>query len=159
MAKVHHVKSARKPNPAAGIEIGDSYYWWQLYKRPKQYSKTYPKPSQLTQSEFLIQIYDWHEQGVIEYSEGLTETEISAAIQELVSEIGELRDETQEKYDNMPEQLQCSATGELLEQRVLDLDIWINELESKESEWDDDMPEEDKEEFISELNEIQYEGN
>lgn len=48
--KVHFVKSARKARPAYGIAVGDSYYHWSSYRGPTHYSKTYPRPSQLTDS-------------------------------------------------------------------------------------------------------------
>ncbi len=53
MARAHFVKKARKDNPAAGIKAGDSYYWWKFRRGGKHYSKTAPRPSQLTQSEYL----------------------------------------------------------------------------------------------------------
>lgn len=56
MARVHFVKSARKAQPKNGIEKGDSYYWWQFYKSPKQFSKTRPKPSQLIASDKLSRL-------------------------------------------------------------------------------------------------------
>lgn len=56
MPRVHHVKKARKGNPA--VKKGESYYHWQCYRGPKQYSKTYPKRSQLTSSGHLAAIYD-----------------------------------------------------------------------------------------------------
>ena len=50
MPRVKHVQSARKAIPSAGIEVGDSYYWWKFRYGGKRVSKTYPKRSQLTQS-------------------------------------------------------------------------------------------------------------
>ena len=45
MAKVHFVKKARKDNMVC--KKGESYHWWQPYGRSVQYSKNYPKGSQL----------------------------------------------------------------------------------------------------------------
>lgn len=56
MPRVHHVKKARKDNPA--VKKGQPYYHWQRYRSRKQYSATYPKRSQLTSSGKLAQIYD-----------------------------------------------------------------------------------------------------
>jgi hypothetical protein len=56
MARVHYVKKARKANPVA--KKGEPYYWWKN-RTPgraagvKRYSKTQPRPSQVTASEFL----------------------------------------------------------------------------------------------------------
>lgn len=56
MPRVHFVKKARKDNPA--VKKGESYYHWQRFRSPKQYSATPPKRSQLTSSGKLAQIYD-----------------------------------------------------------------------------------------------------
>ena len=56
MPRVHHVKKARKDNPA--VKKGQPYYHWQRYRSRKQYSATYPKRSQLTSSGKLAAIYD-----------------------------------------------------------------------------------------------------
>lgn len=56
MPRVHHVKKARKDNPA--VSKGQPYYHWQRYRSRKQYSATYPKRSQLTSSGKLATIYD-----------------------------------------------------------------------------------------------------
>ena len=51
MPRLHYVKKARKDNPA--VKAGEPYYWWKHAWSAKQYSKTRPRPSQLTQSEFM----------------------------------------------------------------------------------------------------------
>jgi len=61
MPKVHFVKKARKANKEAGIKKGDSYYWWKFRNGGKRTSKTRPKPSQLTQSEYLSTVYGMQE--------------------------------------------------------------------------------------------------
>jgi hypothetical protein len=56
MPKVNHVKCARKDNPEHDIKAGESYYWWSMMQGSrgvKHYSKTYPKRSQLTNSDFF----------------------------------------------------------------------------------------------------------
>lgn len=55
MPRVHFVKKARKDNPA--VKKGESYYHWKFRYGGKHYSKTRPKPSQLTQSDKLSRIY------------------------------------------------------------------------------------------------------
>lgn len=65
MPKVHFVKKARKDNKARGIKKGDSYYWWSFMvggRGSKRYSKTKPRPSQLTQSEYLSTVYGMQEE-------------------------------------------------------------------------------------------------
>ena len=59
--KVHKCK-ARKDYPNSGIKKGDTYYWWKFYKGPLYRSLSYPKRSQLTQSEYLSTIYETQEE-------------------------------------------------------------------------------------------------
>jgi hypothetical protein len=47
---------------------------------------------------------------------------------DIVSELESLRDECQEKFDNIPEQLQEANAGSLLSERVENLDGMIDEL-------------------------------
>jgi len=57
MAQAHFVKRARKDYPEDDIKKGDSYWWWAFMVcgrgGPKHRSKKEPRPSQLTQSDFL----------------------------------------------------------------------------------------------------------
>ena len=53
MPQVHFVKKARKTNKTLGIKKGDSYYWWKFRYGGKHVSTKHPRPSQLTQSDFL----------------------------------------------------------------------------------------------------------
>lgn len=134
MARVHRVERAAKDYPQAGIKKGESYYWWQLYKQHKQMSKTVPKRSQLTSSEYQQRLFS-----IIEDLEAWQGDWTEVDRNELVAQLEELRDETQEKYDNLPEGLQQGDTGVLLEERVSNLDGWIDELNSI------DFPEEEGE--------------
>lgn len=57
MARATFVKKARKDIPGTDIKAGESYYWWKFRFGGKHYSKTPPRRSQLTQSDFLGQLY------------------------------------------------------------------------------------------------------
>jgi hypothetical protein len=113
MPKVTLVKCARKAIPSAGIEVGQPYYWWKFRFGGKHVSKTYPKPSQLTQSEFLQQIYDINDR-LEAVDESTAADEVPAIIDELDNIISELED----KLGNMPDSLQQAPTGELLQNRI-----------------------------------------
>lgn len=163
-------------NDLVFIEVGESYYWWALYNGPKQFSKERPKPSQLTGSEFLSQVYSIRER--IEEFEADDVESIESFRDEVVSELEGMRDECQEKLDNMPEQLQNAPSGEILQNRIDSLEEMISNLEGLsfekidefEYDEDDDLPEEaqkdvwefDKEEkineYLGELQEITYDG-
>jgi hypothetical protein len=134
MPRVTHVKKARKAIPSAGIEIGDSYYWWKFGFGGKRISKTYPKQSQLTQSEFLSTLYDLQER----LDEVTMESEFEEFKQTLMDDIQTLRDETEEKLNNMPDQLQQADTGQLLQDRIDALDQWIGDIDNVETEIDED---------------------
>lgn len=130
MPRVTHVKSARKDNRVA--KKGESYYWWKFRFGGKRYSKTPPKRSQLTQSEFYGQLWDLQDQrdGLcgntdLESLEGFTE-DVTNIAQQLV----DLGEECAGKRDNMPESLQDSETGQLLEERTDRCQEMGDELES-----------------------------
>ncbi|MCK4883576.1 MAG: hypothetical protein KAS30_01770 [Candidatus Diapherotrites archaeon] len=116
MARVTLVKKARKDYPDHDIKKGESYYWWKFRNSPKQFSKTQPKPQQLTQSAFFSSVYDIQDMvdGLGTESFDSLQTEVEGIIQA----INELGESCQESLDNMPESLQESPTGELLQERV-----------------------------------------
>lgn len=118
MAKVHHRK-ARKDYPANGIVKGDMYYTTNIKTGPRS-SRTIRqltpiRPSQMTTSPYLGMIYaaeeamnDWPEVAELEAGD----------VRGMFESISEARDQAQEAFDNMPESLQQSETGQRLEARV-----------------------------------------
>ena len=136
MPRVTFVKSARKANPVA--EVGQSYYWWKFRFGGKRYSRVPPKPSQLTQSEYLSSIRGLIER--CEHAQGRTVmvSDFEDMRDEIVSDVTELRDTCQDSLDNMPEGLQQAPTGELLQERIDALDSAESELENLEVEEPDD---------------------
>ena len=123
------------------IARGESYYWWQFQNSPKQYSKTHPRASELTQSTYYSTLYSIVEQ-IEDFSTDSSE-ELSEFAERIKTELEDLRDTTQESYDNMPENLQYSPTADLLQERVDFLESGIYEIESI----DFDYEEEDEEEL------------
>ncbi len=134
MPKVHHVKRAQKDYKSFGIKKGDSYYWWKFNFGPKIKSKTAPKPSQLTRSEFLGT--------VAEIEEELTGCSDKDSLNDIIIKIRELAEEQEEKKGNMPDSLQQGPIGELLEGRQTSLNEWADSLEelSLDEESEDDYP-------------------
>ncbi len=123
MPRVHHVKKARKDNPA--VKKGESYYWWKFRYAGKRYSKTRPKSSQLTQSEFLSRLY------------AIDEQDTPWSLEDLKDELESLQEMCEDSLQNMPEQLQDSSeSGQLLQERIDGLEDWIGQLDSLE---DDDL--------------------
>ena len=129
MPRVYHVKKARKDNPVA--KKGESYYWWKFAFGPKCFSKTRPKRSQLTQSEFLSWLYDFEDDFEARFKDIDDPQDLETAIEDACSEISEQRDMCQDNLDNMPDHLQdTSDAGMTLQERIDQLDDWENQLQS-----------------------------
>lgn len=141
MPRVTHVKSARKDNPVC--KKGESYFWWKFRYGGKRYSLTRPKQSQLTQSAYFSTLYGM--------SESITEYELADAddwetLKEDISmQLQDLQSETQDSLDNMPDSLQYSPTGELLQERIDALDSAVSDVECL-----DDPEEYEEEDFTRE---------
>ena len=145
MPRVHHVKSARKDNPVA--KKGESYYWWKFRYGGKRYSKTPPKPSQLTQSPYFSSIRSLVE--MIEEQEVRDEDMLNDLKEQVRDELESIQSECQDSLDNMPDALQYSPTGELLQERIdacdsaiSDIDM-IDEFEFEEESFEDKYDEDD----------------
>lgn len=140
MPRVNFVKNARKTH--GDIKKDESYYWWKFRFGGRRVSKTKPKPSQLTQSEFLGNIY-----GLRESNESVPDyDDLESSVESIKQELETWRDEQEEKKNNMPENLQESSTGELLQERYDALDSAISELDGLDFEIDEDEGKPDGEE-------------
>lgn len=162
MTKVNFVKSARKEyNDSFTGEIikkGESYYWWAFRFQPRKISKTPPKPSQLTQSEFLQNIYGIQE----EIENMVADSTIIDQLNTVKGKIESLRDEVEEKLNNMPDNLQNSQTAELLQSRIDSLQEWVNNLDDVDSNIDEELNKDGKEgrykDIFEEIQSKSYEG-
>lgn len=126
MTTLHYVKKARKPIKDAGIEKGDSYYWWQFAFRQKQVSKMHPRRSQyMTQSPYLGGIYD-----IEDAINLLTSDEIKdGCIDDIINDINNIRDEAESSLDNIPDQLKEASAGATLQEYIDNLESWASDLE------------------------------
>ena len=171
MPRIHFVKKARKDNPVA--KKGESYFWWKnrvtcgkSYRGIKRYSKTRPRPSQLTTSEFLSSVYSVQERAQDADNELVDPSEQMEAFESLASELsGELESiasEQEEKRDNMPDGLQQGPTGALLEERAQYCRDMAERYTSIDFSLDDndalETQEERVEEALGELGDVEYEG-
>jgi hypothetical protein len=132
------------------IAKGESYYWWQFQNSPKQYSKTRPRASQLTQSTYYSTLYSIFEQ--IEDFSTDSADDLKDFVESIKTELEDLRDTTQESLDNMPENLQYSPTAELLQERVDSIESAISEIESIDFEYEEEEEEEIKQIIVEEQN-------
>lgn len=145
MPRVQHVKKAQKAYPESGIEKGQEYFWWKFRFGPMVRSKEYPKPSQLTRSEFYSQLYDI--QDAIGKITAEDADDLKQQVEDIAGQLKELGESCQEKHDNMPDSLQDSETGELLTSRAEAMESAAEELEGI----DFDAP--DEAELIEEVHE------
>lgn len=131
MPKVHFVKKARKDNPA--VKAGESYFWWKFMFGGKRYSKTPPRRSQLTQSDFLSQMYDLEDNLGDRFAELADQDGIQSELDNLLDELDTLMDECQDSLENMPYALQeSSESGQLLQERINGLEEWISQIQDIE---------------------------
>lgn len=168
MARAHFVKHARKDHPEAGIKKGESYYWWKFRTGgrggAKHYSKTAPKQSQLTQSEFLSRVYEIQERidALTMPDSGLVD--LKGEIDSIAEEIRNLGQEQEDKISNMPDSLQQGSTGELLQGRADACEEWASDLENVDLEIDRKQGESDEDfesrcdDALSEVQGVTYNG-
>lgn len=117
------------------IAKGESYWWWAFKNGGKHLSKTQPKQSQLTQSNYLGQLYTIQES--MDEIECTDPSDIESIVDGFKSDLENLRDETQGSLDNMPEGLQQGDTGQLLQERIDACENAISEFESIEFEYEE----------------------
>jgi prefoldin subunit 5 len=128
MTRVHFVKKAQKDNSV--VKKGESYWWWKFRWGGKHFSKTCPRSSQLTQSDYLSSAYALQEQ--IE-DMNINPDDLQAAADELRSVADEVRNlgqEQEDKIGNMPDSLQDSDTAQMLQGRAEACEEVAGELES-----------------------------
>lgn len=171
MPRVTHVKAARKDNSL--VKKGEPYYWWKFRYGGKRLSKTYPKRSQLTQSNFYSQLWDLEDD--ISGFTAESGSDAESAKDEFAERIRDIGQECQDSLDNMPESLQYSPTGELLQERIDAMESMADEMEGVDcdvedveaadtfetpQDWQDAIDEHESamDELCSMINEIQYEG-
>lgn len=161
MTRVHFVKRAQKDYPEHGIKKGESYWWWKFKPRRgdgiKRYSKTQPKPSQLTQSEYLSAAYSLQERIDDMKIESGDLQAVADELRSVAEEIRQLGEEQGSKSDNMPEGLQESETAQLLRSRNEACDALADEIEGAadeieglEGEAEDEIEDEIEDEAVDE---------
>lgn len=130
MGKVTVVKKSRKERKCNKcgklIPVGSTYYKGEINFGPtiSRCNECKLADWEVTTSDYILTlgeiVYDWTK----DYD--LTEDTSS----ELCEQLQTLLDDTQEKLDNMPDQLQESETGQLLQERIDNLSEVVDELEN-----------------------------
>lgn len=167
MASLHFVKKARKPNKAAGIKKGDSYWWWKFRFGAKQCSKDKPRRSVLTQSNFYATLWDTEDdliQAFDDFRNGDEDdtSSLKDALEEAASAIESLGEEQSSSRDNMPDHLQDVGTGELLGNRAEACEELAQALRDLADGWDeapvaDDEPEQGEDESEEDFDKVHEE--
>ena len=106
MAKLHFVKKARKPIPEAGIEAGDSYYWFKRRVNgkgaPKRCSKVKPRRSSYsTSSPFLGTLMDKEDELTGLVAKSIPKEEVISWLESTANEIESLGEECLDKSSNV----------------------------------------------------------
>lgn len=143
MARVHHVKKARKDNKVC--KKGESYYHWTPYGSGKRYSKTYPRGSQLCsgrKSEVMAS-----QEGLADDLEAASDAEaIKAACENCAEAFRGQGEEYNESAENMREYFPDSEQADNMEEMGNSLETQADELEGLDfdapEEFDDHEPEE-----------------
>ena len=159
MPKVTFVKKAQKNVKGSDIKKGEEYYWWKFRFGGKHVSRTPPKPSQLTRSAFLSPLYELQERIILLTASDTLPDEVSSIVDELRC----LGEEQLEKQNNMPESLQDSETGQLLQDRSDNIESMVNDLEAVDLDSSNEPEKEEEkqkfwEEKLEEIQGIEYQG-
>lgn len=143
MARVHHVKHARKDNPVC--KKGEDYYHWTPFRSAKRYSKTYPRGSQLCsgrKSEVMA-----HQEALADDLSAATDyEEIKAACEACAEGLRQCGEEYKESAENMREYFPDSEQADNMEEMAQSLETQADELEGLDfdgpEDFDDPEPEE-----------------
>ena len=105
----------------------------------------------MTGSEFLSTMYAIEDDEIQGVSIEAIVADAQSVIDNIVGQLEELRDETEGRRDNMPEQLQDAPTGEILQNRVDSVEEMLSELEDVDLEIDEELSKEEKQERYEEI--------
>lgn len=130
MGRVRIINKSRKETKCMKcgniIPVGSKYYRGELnFSRDIIRCETCKLEGwEVTTSDYQLRVgaivYQWRES----YDLSIT------GVEEIVSELEDIRDDLQDRLDNMPEGLQQGETGQLLQDRIDNLDSVIDELNS-----------------------------
>jgi hypothetical protein len=127
------------------IEPGEQYMEWKFRyggTRRQHASHGSPKPSQLTQSK-MSGAYAAIEAAQEAVDAAGEVSEVREAMEECREGIEGVREEYQESFDSIPENLQSGAVGESIQEKITGLEDFMNELEAVDIEdHEDPEPEE-----------------
>lgn len=129
MAKVQVIQKSRKENVCRKcgktIPVGSKYFRGEINFGPTiiRCASCGLQSWEVTTSDYILAVgpivYNWRDD--FDFSDETVAEDIASALESI-------RDDQQDRLDNMPEQLQDSSTGELLQERIDALESAIDEL-------------------------------
>lgn len=128
MGKAVFVKASRKEwkcnKCGSVIEKGQPYFRGEINFGPTiiRCRRCGLQPWEITTSEFKLRV------GELVYTWSDNYTLDEDGVESLISDLEDIRDDQQDRLDNMPEQLQEASSGELLQERIDMLESAIDEL-------------------------------
>jgi hypothetical protein len=134
MPRVTTVKAARKAQGSCGkcsakISAGDGYRWWKFRYGPRgvrcMKPECAPRASDLTQSAFYSQLYS-----IQDSLDAAVDSRSPEDLRAAADELRSLGEEMSSNRDNMPDSLQYSETGELLQTRADECESRASDIES-----------------------------
>ena len=141
---------ARKDSPKACPQAkkGDTYYYWRTRLKGQRSGVTRcsmrrPRPSQLTRSEYLGEVYELREEIEDAMGEFTDPDDLAAARDEWAQRARDIAEAQDEKLNNMPDGLRQGDSGMLLEERRDVMESWAGDIESMELPDCDDLDEDD----------------
>ena len=148
MARINVVNKSRKENKCGGcgkiIPVGSKYFYVDFYsgRHAVRCASCGFKRWETTENSYLQTLYQIQD----DYQEKLdnmdADTADTSIKDDIVSDLENLRDECQERFDNIPEQLQDGDAGSLLQERIDSLDEAISDIDNVDFEefddWKDD---------------------
>ena len=151
MARVHTAIAA-KDYPNHGISRGDKYWHWTPYRQPRRLSKTMPRPSQTESNDTKANLYSIEEGLTDSLNVATTLEELRTAIAIAIEECEIVSDEFNEKADNIADGFgHETMQSEEIRGWAEEVDSWKNDLDSIDLEPDEDNPDFDFKELVSEI--------
>jgi DNA repair exonuclease SbcCD ATPase subunit len=157
MARLHHVRKARKNNKAHGVRKGEPY-WWASFRTGGRFIKRYwtskPRRSSLTQSEYYAALWDAEDDlqdflKTLDHSldekededQGSDEEDAASvaitgwaemaaeAVETAIGSVEDLKDDVDGKISNLESSFPGSNALETLQERSEELDTLLQGLE------------------------------
>ena len=130
MAKVQVIQKSRKENRCskcgATIPVGSRYFKGEINFGPTivRCERCKLQPWEVTTSDYILSVgeivYNWRDNYPCE----------DDVAEQIADALEDVRNDQEERYDNMPENLQSSPNGERLQERIDALDSAMDDLQS-----------------------------